>query len=241
MKQKQSERNICLKPKAEYLLLAGDIGYPETQIYQDFMKQCSQKFKKVFYTSGNHEYYQHECTKTMEEIETIIKDTCQKYDNIYFLQNDSYDFDDLKIVGSTLWSDVEINEMEESKNINDYSCIYTSKNMKLSVSDTIQMYNKNKEYIESVIKSSTKPVLVMTHYLPSYKMILPCYDTYVGKSYFASDLEYLFQEPLVAWVCGHSHGFNRILINHIPCIINGIGYPSEARRGSSLDYVFQCM
>jgi predicted phosphodiesterase len=224
-----------IKPKAKYLLLAGDIGYPESRIYQDFMKQCSKKFDKVFYTSGNHEYYHR--NKSIEEIDIIIKEICSQYDNIHYLQNDYYDFEDLRIVGSTLWSDVKDTDMM----INDYSNIHTADKQFITISDTLQMYNKNKEYIESIVESSQKPVLIMTHHLPSYEMILPIFESSSSpcKSHFASNLDYLFKKPVATWVCGHSHGFNKKIINEIPCIMNSIGYPSEPRRGSSPNFVFE--
>ncbi len=70
----------------------------------------------------------------------------------------------------------------------------------------------------------------MTHHLPSYQMILPDYKLSMSKSHFASNLDYLFQTPIVTWVCGHSHGFNKKKINNISCIINGTGYPFDTRR-----------
>ena len=224
-----------IKPKAPYLLLVGDIGYPETRIYQDFMKQCSKKFEKVFYVSGNHEYYQskHKC-KSIDEIDAIIEDICKHYD-IHYLQNSSYDFEDLKIVGSTLWSDVLITD----ELTNDYLSIYKTKNKHIKVADTLEMYRMNKEYLTTTIETSDKPLLIMTHHLPSYKMILPVYETSLCKSHFASHLDNLFKKPLVAWVCGHSHGFNKQIINNIPCIMNSIGYPSEQRKGASTSFVLE--
>ena len=226
-----------IKPRAPYLLLAGDIGYPESQIYKDFIKRCSKKFEKVFYISGNHEYYQNnKCSqKSIEEIDDYIKDICRQYNNVYYLQNNYYAFDDLLIVGSTLWSDIENSCLSD---LSDYSKIYHDKNELLTVNDSTHMFNKNKEYIQSIIETSVKNVLVMTHHLPSYKMILPEFESSPYKSHFASDLEYLFRPPVVAWVCGHAHGFNKQCINNIPCIMNGIGYPSEPRRGASLNFTF---
>ena len=94
-----------IKAKAPYLLLAGDIGYPESRIFQDFIKQCSKKFDKVFYTAGNHEYYNSK--KSIDEIDAIIMDVTSQYSNVHYLQNSYYDLEDLRIVGSTLWSDVK--------------------------------------------------------------------------------------------------------------------------------------
>jgi len=101
------------------------------------------------------------------------------------------------------------------------------------------MYNKIKNYLQSIIELSDKPLLIMTHHLPSYSMILQVYESSNCKSHFASDLHHLFKPPVIAWVCGHSHGFNKKMINDIPCIVNAIGYPSEPRRDASLNYVFE--
>jgi hypothetical protein len=105
----------------------------------------------------------------------------------------------------------------------------------INISDIIKKYNKNKDYLTSVIENSKKPLLIITHHLPSFEMILSEYDTSPCKSHFASDLNHLFKKPVIGWICGHSDGFNE-KINNIPCIMNSIGYPSEPRRNSSLNY-----
>lgn len=232
----ETGRYITIKPKAPYLLLAGDIGYPETQIFRDFIRQCSKKFEKVFYTAGNHEYYQckKKRCKTIKEIDMIISQVCGQYDNVYYLQNSHYDFDDLRIIGSTLWTEVTNNDNPT----NDYANIYKSDGELITVDDTNDMHRENKEYLEGCINSGTKPLLIMTHHLPSYKMILPEYEKHPYTSYYASNLDGLFKKPVVTWVCGHSHGYNKQIINGIHCIINAIGYPSELRRGASADFVF---
>ncbi len=46
-----------VRPVADILCLAGDIGYPFSSLYRDFLKQVSRDFKKVFLIAGNHEYY----------------------------------------------------------------------------------------------------------------------------------------------------------------------------------------
>ena len=43
---------------ADYLILAGDIGYPDQKLFKDFLSNTSKIFNKVFYVAGNHEYYQ---------------------------------------------------------------------------------------------------------------------------------------------------------------------------------------
>ena len=41
----------------EICILAGDIGNPYQTNYDIFMKFISKHFKKIFYITGNHEYY----------------------------------------------------------------------------------------------------------------------------------------------------------------------------------------
>lgn len=48
--------------KADYLFLAGDIGYPKypeynSGIFYQFISWCCDNYKKVFYIIGNHEAY----------------------------------------------------------------------------------------------------------------------------------------------------------------------------------------
>jgi hypothetical protein len=44
-------------PKGDILILAGDIGYPFSGLYEEFLRKMTHSFKKVFLVVGNHEYY----------------------------------------------------------------------------------------------------------------------------------------------------------------------------------------
>ena len=43
-------------PSKPYLVLAGDIGYPDDITYKNFLFEMSFLFDKVFVISGNHEF-----------------------------------------------------------------------------------------------------------------------------------------------------------------------------------------
>ena len=95
--------------------LTKDIAITHVDINYDqiinILNQNEKKFEKVFYISGNHEYYQNKKNpKSMKQIEDIIREICDNYDNLFYLQNEYYDLENIRIVGSTLWS--EINEKE---------------------------------------------------------------------------------------------------------------------------------
>ena len=47
-----------LQPKAEILILAGDIvPFTEMNKHKDFFKYISENFKSTYWLTGNHEYY----------------------------------------------------------------------------------------------------------------------------------------------------------------------------------------
>ena len=233
---------------ADNLILAGDIGYPEHKLFKEFLNNVSNTFNKVFYIAGNHEYYQNWKKgknikiNNIEETNNIIKDIISNFNNIYFLDNDFYDFDNnLRIVGFTLWTNIEI----DSKSINDSYQIYLKKKTLINDDYIRELHKKNVSFIENQIKiakENNKKLLVVTHHLPSYQLILEKYktDTYFAyKSHFASNLDYLMNDTVKAWCAGHSHGRTQKTINNVPCYVNAFGYPDEDRNGTTLDFTFE--
>lgn len=233
---------------ADYLILAGDIGYPDQWLFKDFLTNVSKTFDKVFYVAGNHEYYQNwkknknmkidTIDETNEKIKQIIKESGT---NIYFLNNENYDIDDnLRIVGSTLWTMIGA----DSKPINDSYQIYSDNKILISDDYLRTAHKLNIKFIESEIfkaNNDNKKLVIVTHHLPSYQLILPKYKTLFYSAYnshFASDLDYLIIDPIKVWCAGHSHGFNHKIINGVNCYVNAYGYPTEDKNGANLDFTF---
>jgi hypothetical protein len=110
------------------------------------------------------------------------------------------------IAGVTLWSSSEhiLNE-----------------NNKL---DHNNIHDEHVEWIKYICTKKEKIVMV-THYVPSFKLIEPKYSKN-GKltSLFATDLEYLIQNPIKAWICGHTHSILDMKINNVYCGINALGH-----------------
>jgi hypothetical protein len=129
-----------LKPSAPYLALCGDIGYPGAQLYESFLKYCSENFEHVFYIAGNHEFYNDiKSIKFLKNKELMskeldedslrrlsvrfsrdtretrtekIREICQKFTNIHFLDKETFYIPNtnLIVVGCTLWSKLDINK-----------------------------------------------------------------------------------------------------------------------------------
>lgn len=243
------EFGLCksFKPIADYLILAGDIGYPEHDNFKIFLTEKSKLFNKIFYVAGNHEYYQNwkkgknKHIDTIEETNVKIKEIIKESgDNIYFLNNDYHDLTPgLRIVGSTLWSHIKKN----TPGISDSLQIYSEPNLLVTDDFLRTTHMANVEFIKNQIQEATEKnikLIMITHHLPSEQLVLEKYNieypTYV--SHFASNLDYLIKDPIKVWCAGHSHGFNYKKINNVDCWVNAYGYPKEDRNGAKLEFSF---
>lgn len=227
-----------ITPVAPYLAIVGDLGYPSSKIYDDFISQCSEKFVKVFIISGNHEYYTSsiDTRPTMSETNCQIVLICSKYPNVFFLNNSEYKLDDKTIIlGSTLWSHVPDEKKYLVKQaINDYRNIYVinDRGYKVLVTtvDTNQLFNENVKWLTGkLMEHADKSIIILTHHLPTYKLIAPQFETSDINSAFASDLDHIMESysNIKYWICGHTHTANKLQINQCQCLINPVGYENE--------------
>ena len=215
-----------ITPKAEILCLAGDIGYPYSLIYEEFLIKVNKEFKKVFLITGNHEYYNAKGNRhhTMEEIENhisqIIKD--QKLHNITYLDNSYEDYEGYRFVGSTLWSKVDAPIVDYC--INDFRVI-----QEMSLALYNELHSISREYLlSSTITESPYPVIIMTHHLPSHKLIADEYkNNKTLNKYFASHSEDLFSCNIKGWIYGHTHKCSEKEMYNIKFVCNPFGYPGE--------------
>src|SRR4029079_12083032 len=91
-----------------------------------------------------------------------------------------------------------------------------------------KLYQKSVNFVEQNIKQyPKKDIIILSHYLPSYKLIIPKYYNYKPKYQYASNLDYLIKKPVKAWLCGHSHCQIEKYINGVYCGINTLGYQHE--------------
>lgn len=183
------------------LALLGDIGNPFKSIYNDLLKYVSSNYDNVFLIAGNHEYW----TKyTIQQTNDHIHTLANKYNNIHFLNNTNYKFHGYNIIGSTLWS----NELSHPNNATNYSLTKTL------------LHNNSLNQINKLL--TTEPTIMLTHYMPTYKLIHPAYehlDPHI-KSRYASDLEYMMSDNICVWLTGHSHKHVSITINNTFCSLN---------------------
>ena len=211
--------------------MAGDIGNPRTQIYELFLRKISKIFKekKIILIAGNHEYYDLKSKNCydgdwIEDTEIHIREIISHFPNIIFLQNEVYCIPNtnLCIYGSTFWTRILEEEEEEIKlTMNDYFKIPD-----FTIDKCRRLHNKAHETLKNSLKvHSNKSFIVVTHHLPSFKLIDPKYVLKKINSAYATEIDdrLIQNSKILKWFAGHTH---------TPCEydkfhVNPIGYPDE--------------
>jgi predicted phosphodiesterase len=217
---------ICMKNPTKYIVLAGDITNFEDR-FEDFsilIEELKKYSKTIIYILGNHEYYKIHGRKS-DEVIYLYRELCKDL-GIIFLENESYESDDYVFYGATLWANFSETAF---KMIND--------SQSFSSVDLINDIHKKSVYnIESFIKdySSKKPLIMITHHMPSFSLIDKKYKNYKElNTAFASELDHLIRNPITHWIYGHTHTPNETIINNVKLLCNPHGYPGELYKDNT--------
>ncbi len=73
-------------------------------------------------------------------------------------------------------------------------------------------------------KYSHKKVIVVTHHLPSMKLIAEKYNGDIINYAFATDVEHLMKNNVTHFCSGHTHSSMDKIIGTTRCIVNPKGY-----------------
>ncbi len=238
-------KNFHIEVKAPYLLLAGDIGNPFTSTYIDFLELVAPKFQQVFVISGNHEYYQLKSLKSLyypsvqedwiNKVDEQILFLTASFPNVRFLQNDYYHLSDsnLTVFGGTFWTNIlENEELDVKYCISDYRFIPN-----FTVQQSRELHKKSCSALKKALDDNpSRDFVVMSHHLPSYKLIHEKYKNLKTEinSAFASEIELANHPRIKAWVAGHTHTPMQIEKFYV----NPIGYINE-NKDANFNRYFQ--
>jgi predicted phosphohydrolase len=192
-----------LVPKAEVLLLAGDIGlFYEIQKYKDFFSWISDNFRQTYWVPGNHEYYNYEMTAKQESFSERITDNLILTNNTVFYEGD------VKIIASTLWSKIgDRNHGMIEYNMNDFRVIrYRGWQLTASIFNELHKNCLNFVTSELVKSDQTTKSIVLTHHIPTFLNYPERFKNDILNDAFAVELFDLIEKhgPDV-WVYGHHH------------------------------------
>lgn len=199
-KEHQNYQNLII-PVADILILNGDIGslYKPKQFFKFLSYVCS-NFKIVLFIFGNHEFYCHKSTnmKEMHQLKKVIYNISKKLTNLHILDRSSVIFNDVCVVGCTLWS-----------KFNGQLPKYIIKIPDMTTSQYNYLHKQDLKYINHMIdycKINKKKLLVITHYPPLPNLSKISNKNHKHKELYQNNLNYLLSSEFIhTWVYGHVH------------------------------------
>lgn len=214
----RSPPNFLIEPRAPILALLGDVGLACTDQLRDFLHAQADRFERVLFVPGNHEYYNRRSTTyCMDEQDRWMQSVCSERDSLHFMDNDSMVLNGVLVLGSTLWSEIPDEMLWEAEaSMNDYALSYNhdagEEPRRVTAMETRQFHRESVAWLRSRVdeaKRDGRKVVVLTHHTPL--MTGTSHPRYEGGSLsccFSSDLRGLLLcggPPIVAWACGHTH------------------------------------
>jgi predicted phosphodiesterase len=224
-------------PDADVLVLAGDIGNPKRTAYGLFIQWCAANWPCVVVVAGNHEFYEEhsrsnsthgiQYSTRMEALE-LIHTVTRHYANVHFLDRGSVMIrPGVRILGCTLWSDIPA-ELRKYvlAGLNDFRQIPGA-----TFEGYAEWHATDLAWLARELraaKAAGDSVIVVTHHMPTPRLIAEAYQDHPLNCCFATDLEALILETEPsAWLCGHSHSANQIQLGQTVLALNPYGYPRE--------------
>jgi len=198
--------------------------------FRNFLKHVSLEFPHVIYIAGNHEFYHGKFPDAI----TWLKEECDRFSNIYFLEMETKQISDITFIGSTLWTNFNKGDSTSihicKASMNDYHTIRdsTKQYSKLSPYTTLQRHRESLDFIKNVVeKDNDRKYVVVGHHAPSKISVKPKYEKdYHLNGAYSSDLnEFILNHPQIKlWTHGHTHDCFDYMIGSTRIVCNPRGY-----------------
>ncbi len=213
-------------PKSEGVkvcICAGDLtvfGQPDRTVYEHFVGLCN-RFDKVLYVPGNHEYYGSDpadVARRLAAIELALGSSLK-----VLRAGEPYVYDGQRFVGDTMWF-VDKPEVHIYKRL---------------ISDSFQIkglfpwcFTQSHLFMSWIKDNLQEDDVVITHHVPNDVDTLPRWKGNQTQPYFLNDdCHRYFMNPNTlrpkAWIYGHTHDPHDYHIGRTHFVCNPIGYPGE--------------
>jgi Icc-related predicted phosphoesterase len=198
--------------------------------YRDFLHRCSVQFPHTIYVAGNHEFYHGKWHQTLD----YLHEECSLYPNVYFLEDQTKEINDVVFVGGSLWTDMNggdpLTIYACDRSMNDYRMIREDAAgfRKLRPSDTVHRHKKSLSYIKKTIESDTdKKYIVVGHHSPTKQSVKPEYqnDYHINGAYSSDLSNFILEHPQIKiWTHGHTHDLFDYFVGTTRIVCNPRGY-----------------
>lgn len=221
------------------LIIAGDIWHGNKTFKNRYdystswIEILSKRFKHIVLVYGNHDYWDCSIHKCIQDAKKFLDE--QGLSNVYVLEKDCIILDNIKFIGTTLWTSLNngdpVTMYSAKENMaNDFAYIKNNQFKSINPEFLYGEFNKSKQFIiENAKRDNDKQkVLVITHHAPSFQSIHESYrtkaDYYTNFSYF-SDLDSLcYDLDIDYWFHGHTHENFNYHIHQTNVLCNPRGY-----------------
>ncbi|MDE6804979.1 MAG: metallophosphoesterase [Muribaculaceae bacterium] len=212
-----------LEVVGDILILAGDIGYLGDQNYSwhPFWDWASENFEQVIVAMGNHEFYKFFDISTLGDGYKL-----QIRHNVAAYYNAVIPIGDTDIIVSTLWSAILLKDAAYTEQvISDFRRIMFKGEL-LTFADFNREHRRCLDFIKSAVsQSNATHKIVVTHHVPSFRMLCPKFKDSNANGAFTVELEdYIQSSGIGYWIYGHSHYNVDVRIGRTLCISNQLGY-----------------
>lgn len=222
---------------ADVLIMAGDclnaqaLHTKTNTRYHSFLAKVADRFDKVIYVAGNHEFYQGSWNSTLD----YLYEATDPYPNVHFLENESISIKGINFSGTTMWTDCNRQDpmtwLAIKTGMRDYHAIRddNANFRKINPNHTILRHKQATKWLATQTRDVT-----ITHHLPSFKSVDPKYKDSTINPAFASNVERLITGKL--WIHGHTHSKADYFHNDTRIICNPKGYPNENFNYAPMHY-----
>lgn len=215
-------RERPLEPKAEILILGGDIvPFKHLKVVDWFFDYVSEHWKHVFWLPGNHEYYGSDMLDRSGAFIEKIRE------NVLLINNEIVEFHDLKLIFATMWTEISPRfAFDISSGVNDFHQIKVNKR-KLTVETYNMMHLLSRDFIigELAVPFEGKKV-VITHHVPTFMNWQEKYKNSPLNEVFGVELFWFIEERGPDyWIYGHNHHNQApFTIGYTTMLTNQMGY-----------------
>jgi hypothetical protein len=214
---------VRIKPVAPYLAICGNIGNTLTRDYVNFVDHITHEYEKVYFVPGLVDYMHQD----IETVELFFKDLEVFNPNFKVLNNKSDVIGSTRIIGSTLWPNINALTYLYDTSLTlikkDNTTYLTPNSLKL-------LHEKDKYYISKSLENTSLDTVVISHFSPSFILNSDNPQSYIPKQVmpnFASNFHDFFKPPVKAWITGIIDTSDKIYINEIPLLVNSMNCNAE--------------
>ncbi|MBK9236739.1 MAG: metallophosphoesterase [Rhodoferax sp.] len=225
------ERLIECAPDADVLVLAGDIakGTDALTLFADWPVP-------VIYLAGNHEFYGQFLDPMRKRMREVAKDC-----GIHFLDNDSIEIDGVRFLGTTLWTDYQLDRERSQvdsmryveQRLNDHFTIRTGKGT-FTTQHALAQHHTARAWLQAELnKPFDGKTVVVSHHGPHPLSVHPRYIGNRLNPGFVSDLSDLMP-GVDLWLHGHVHDSFDYRVGKCRVMANPAGYMLSRRNLNSI-------